>query len=192
VADIAPLVLIPGNHDGNLKNSNRQDAISPIIQALEHPNIFFFKNSGEFHATPELCFNILSVFDEDNWVDPTDDSKINIALYHGSISNCKTDIGWVMEHGEHELSIFKKFDYGMLGDIHKAQTLDFQGRVRYCGSTIQQNHGETNDKGFGIWEIQDKRKFTYRHIELINPKPFITIELTPKGKMPKGIDVPEG
>ena len=192
VADIAPLIIIPGNHDGNLKNSNRQDAITPIVQALDHPNIFFFKNSGEFHATPELCFNVLSVFDEDNWIDPTDTSKINIAMYHGSISNCKTDIGWVMEHGEHELSIFNKFDYGMLGDIHKAQTLDFEGRVRYCGSTVQQNHGETNDKGFGIWEIQDKTNFTYRHIELINPKPFITIELTPKGKMPRGVKVVEG
>ena len=192
VADIAPLVIIPGNHDGNLKNSSRQDAITPIVQALEHPNIYFFKNSGEFHATSELCFNVLSVFDEDNWIDPTDTNKINIAMYHGSISNCKTDIGWVMEHGEHELSIFKKFDYAMLGDIHKAQALDFEGRVRYCGSTVQQNHGETNDKGFGIWEIEDKNNFTYRHIELINPKPFITIELTPKGKMPKGVDISEG
>ena len=94
LADIAPLVIIPGNHDGNLKNSHRQDAITPIVQALEHPNIFFFKDSGEFHATDELCFNILSVFDEDNWVDPTDTSKINIAMYHGSISNCKTDRDW--------------------------------------------------------------------------------------------------
>ena len=192
VADIAPLVIIPGNHDGNLKNSSRQDAITPIIQALDHQNIFFFKNSGEYHATPELCFNVLSVFDEDNWTDPTDTNKINIALYHGSISNCKTDIGWVMEHGEHELSIFKKFDYAMLGDIHKAQALDFEGRIRYCGSTVQQNHGETNDKGFGIWEIKDKESFTYRHCELVNPKPFVTIELTPKGKMPKGVSVPEG
>ena len=88
-----------------------------------------------------------------------------------------------MEHGEHELAIFNKFDYAMLGDIHKAQVLDFDGRVRYCGSTVQQNHGETNDKGFGIWEIEDKETFSYRHVELINPKPFITIELTPKGKM---------
>ena len=192
LADIAPLVIIPGNHDGNLKNSSRQDAITPIVQALEHPNIHFFKNSGEFHATKDLCFNVLSVFDEDNWSDPTDTSKINIALYHGSISNCKTDIGWVMEHGEHELAIFNKFDYAMLGDIHKAQVLDFDGRVRYCGSTVQQNHGETNDKGFGIWEIEDKETFSYRHVELINPKPFITIELTPKGKMPKGVDITEG
>ena len=192
LADIAPLVMVPGNHDGNLKNSSRQDAITPIIQALEHPNIHFFKNSGEFHPTDDLCFNILSVFDEDNWIEPTDTSKINIALYHGAISNCKTDIGWVMEHGEHELSIFKKFDYGLLGDIHKAQALDFEGRVRYCGSTIQQNHGETNDKGFLIWEIESKDKFAVRHIDLKNPKPFITIELTPKGRMPKGVDIPAG
>jgi DNA repair exonuclease SbcCD ATPase subunit/DNA repair exonuclease SbcCD nuclease subunit len=192
LADIAPLVIVPGNHDGNLKNSNRQDAITPIIQALQHPNTYFFKQSGEFHATDNLCFNILSVFDEDNWIDPTNPDKINIALYHGSISNCKTDIGWVMEHGEHELSIFNKFDFGLLGDIHKSQKLDFEGRVRYCGSTVQQNHGETNDKGFGIWEIQDKDRYAYRHVELKNPKPFITIELTPKGKMPRGVNICEG
>ena len=192
LADISPLIIVPGNHDGNLKNSSRQDAITPIIQALEHPDIHFFKNSGEFHITDELCFNILSVFDEDNWIDPTIPDKINIALYHGAISNCKTDIGWIMEHGEHELNIFKKFNFAMLGDIHKCQSLDFEGRVRYCGSTIQQNHGETNDKGFLLWEIENKNSFTVRHIELQNPKPFTTIELTTKGRMPKGVDVPQG
>ena len=192
LADIAPLIMVPGNHDGNLKNSSRQDAITPIIQALEHPDIHFFKNSGEFHVNDDLCFNILSVFDEDNWIDPTNPDKINIALYHGAISNCKTDIGWVMEHGEHELSIFKKFNFAMLGDIHKCQALDFEGRVRYCGSTIQQNHGETNDKGFLLWEIENKDSFTVRHVELQNPKPFTTIELTAKGRMPKGVDVPQG
>jgi len=192
LADIAPLIMVPGNHDGNLKNSSRQDAITPIIQALEHPDIHFFKNSGEYHVDDNLCFNILSVFDEDNWVEPTDLNKINIALYHGSISNCKTDIGWVMEHGEHELNIFTKFDFGLLGDIHKAQALDFEGRIRYCGSTVQQNHGETNNKGFLIWEIENKDIFNVRHIELKNPKPFITIELTPKGRMPKGINIPQG
>ena len=34
LSDIAPTYVILGNHDGNLKNSNRQDAITPIIQAL--------------------------------------------------------------------------------------------------------------------------------------------------------------
>ena len=61
----------------------------------------------------------------------------------------------------------------------------------YCGSTIQQNHGESNDKGFLLWDIQDKENFTCRHIELKNPRPFVTINLTPKGKMPKNTEVPE-
>jgi len=81
----------------------------------------------------------------------------------------------------------------MLGDIHKTnQILDTEGRVRYCGSTVQQNHGETNDKGFLIWDIEDKNTFTVNHHVLLNPKPFITIELTPKGRMPKGTNIPSG
>ena len=35
LAEIAPTYIILGNHDGNLKNSSRQDAITPIIDALE-------------------------------------------------------------------------------------------------------------------------------------------------------------
>ncbi|HAI18628.1 MAG TPA: hypothetical protein DCM10_11690, partial [Xanthomarina gelatinilytica] len=33
--------------------------------------------------------------------------------------------------------------------------------------------------------------FTCKHVELKNPRPFVTINLTPKGKMPKGIKVPD-
>ena len=65
-----------------------------------------------------------------------------------------------MEYGENDVSIFDNFDYAFLGDIHKTnQMVDTEGRVRYPGSTVQQNHGETNDKGYLIWEIQDKEKF---------------------------------
>ena len=97
--------------------------------------------------------NVLSVFDRDNWTDPSDPDKINIALYHGAISNCQTDAGWTMEHGEDNLTIFEEFDFAMLGDIHKRQFLDKEQRVYYAGSTIQQNHGEEDDKGFSVWTI---------------------------------------
>jgi hypothetical protein len=97
-----------------------------------------------------------------------------------------------MEHGEHPIEIFEGHDYAFLGDIHKTnQKLDEEGRIRYCGSTVQQNFGETNDKGFLLWEIQDKENFTCRHVELKNPRPFVTINLTPKGKMPKNTEVAE-
>ncbi len=191
LAKIAPTYIILGNHDGNLKNSTRQDALSPIVKALDLPDLHLLKNAGETVLEPDLALNVLSVFDEDNWVAPSDQSRINIALYHGSVSGVKTDTGWVMTHGDHDIGVFAGHDYALLGDIHKTnQILDTEGRVRYCGSTVQQNHGETNDKGFLIWEIEDKNEFRVSHHVLLNPKPFVTIELTPKGRMPKGTTVP--
>ena len=102
LSKIATTFVILGNHDGNLKNSSRQDAITPIIQALDSPYIRLLKNSGETHlAYGDIVVNVLSVFDRDNWVQPTDPDKINIALYHGAISNCQTDAGWTMEQWKH-------------------------------------------------------------------------------------------
>jgi len=191
LAKIAPTYIILGNHDGNLKNSTRQDALSPIVKALDLPDLHLLKNAGEVLVGPHIAFNVLSVFDEENWVMPSDADRINIALYHGSVSGVKTDTGWVMDHGDHDIGVFAGHDYALLGDIHKTnQILDTEGRVRYCGSTVQQNHGETNDKGFLIWEIEDKDEFRVSHHVLLNPKPFVTIELTPKGRMPKGTTVP--
>ncbi len=175
---------------GTSKNSGRLDAISPIVEALEHPNLHLLKNSCEVYLRDGFALNVLSVFDEDNWQDPTDYNNVNIALYHGSISNCQTDSGWVMDNGENEVEIFEEFDYAFLGDIHKAQKLDKAGRVRYAGSTIQQNFGEEVDKGILIWDIQDRDNFTVKQIVFSNPKPFVTIELK-NGKLPE-VDIPEG
>ncbi|MAH44386.1 hypothetical protein CMI37_01060, partial [Candidatus Pacearchaeota archaeon] len=192
LANIAPTYVILGNHDGNLKNSSRQDALTPIFNALDHANLHLLKQSGETIINDDVCLNVLSVFDRDNWIKPTNSDKINIALYHGSISNCKTDIGWVMLNGEDTMEIFDGFDFAMLGDIHRRQILDDAGRIWYAGSTVQQNHGETNDKGILIWDIQSKTDWDVEPFVFKNPKPFITLELTPKGRMPKGANVPEG
>ena len=192
LANIAPTYAILGNHDGNLKNSSRQDALTPIFNALGHPNLHLLKNSGETNINDKVCLNVLSVFDRENWIKPTNSDKINIALYHGSISNCKTDVGWVMLNGEDTMEIFDGFDFAMLGDIHRRQILDDAGRIWYAGSTVQQNHGESNDKGILIWDIQSKDDWDVEPVVFKNPKPFITLELTPKGRMPKGANVPEG
>ena len=139
----APLHIILGNHDGNLKNSSRQDSISPIVNALDNPNIILHKNSGEKIIQDGLTFNVLSIFDEEHWQKPTNPDWINIALYHGAIAGVSTDVGYTMEHSDHDLTIFTDYDYALLGDIHKTnQIVDTEGRVRYPGSTIQQNHGE--------------------------------------------------
>ncbi len=191
LGDIAPTYIILGNHDGNLKNDTRQDAITPIVEALEHKNIYLLKNSGETKINDEVVLNVLSVFDRENWVKPSDEKAINIALYHGSVHGCQTSQGWIMEEGEDSVDIFNDFDYSMLGDIHKPQSMDEEGRVRYAGSTIQQNFGESINKGFLMWDIRTKEEFSVQHISITNPRPFVTIDLTPSGQVPN-THVPKG
>jgi DNA repair exonuclease SbcCD ATPase subunit len=180
LADIAPLYIILGNHDGNLNNLDRQDAITPIVQALNNPDIHLLKNSGEHNLDDQFCLNVLSIFDRDNWVKPTNPDKINIALYHGAIQGAKTDLGWAMKNTDDNLSIFDDFDYGFLGDIHKQQFLT--DRVAYCGSLIQQNFGEDTQKGLLIWDIKSKSKYSVKPIEFRNPNPFVTVEYS--GNLP--------
>tara|TARA_Y100001973_G_scaffold55721_1_gene82325 strand:+ start:53284 stop:56427 length:3144 start_codon:yes stop_codon:yes gene_type:complete len=187
---IAPLIVILGNHDGNLKNENREDAISPIVKALDDPRITLLKNSGEYSPESGLTFNVLSVFDRENWIKPSNPSSINIALYHGSISGCMTDSGWAMEHGEDEATIFNDHDYALLGDIHKPQFLDGDRKVGYCGSTIQQNFGEDQKKGYMFWLIKDKNNHVVSHYSLYHPKPFVTVILNDDGTLPEA-DVPK-
>ena len=47
LSNIAPTYIILGNHDGNLRNTHRQDAITPIVEALDLKDIHLLKNSGE-------------------------------------------------------------------------------------------------------------------------------------------------
>ena len=190
LADIAPTYMILGNHDGNLKNENRQDAITPIIEALQHSNLHLLKNSGETQLTDSVCLNVLSVFDRDNWVSPSDQSMINIALYHGAIMGCQVSDGWALENGEDDVSVFKDFDFAMLGDIHRTQHLDEERRVWYAGSTVQQNFGESLRKGYLLWNIRDKDDFTVEKRSFLSPRPFYTVEINQDGTLPK-IEVPK-
>ena len=184
LANIAPTYVILGNHDGNLKNDNRQDAITPIVNALKHPRLHLLKDSGEIHIDDGLALNVLSIFDRDNWVRPTDTNKINIALYHGAIAGCKTGSNWVMDKGDDDVSIFRDFDFAMLGDIHRQQQLDTEGRVWYCGSTTQQKFSESPLKGYLLWDIETKDEFKVTKRNVANPRPFITIRLNPDGSLP--------
>ena len=109
LASIAPTYIILGNHDGNLRNESRQDALSPIIKAINSPNLVLLKNAGETFLNDKFCLNVLSVFDEDNWVSPTKQDAVNIALYHGAIDKSKTDSNWTLG-GDHSIEIFDDFD----------------------------------------------------------------------------------
>jgi DNA repair exonuclease SbcCD nuclease subunit len=175
-ANIAPTEVILGNHDGILLNKDRQDTITPIITALSHPNIKLYKESGTYPiGIPGFSWNVFSCFDEDNWskVRPKP-GDINIALFHGGVLGSTTDIDWHIE-GEVDVNFFERFDFALLGDIHKVQFLNPKKTVAYCGSTVQQNYGEDTNKGYLLWDIRDKDDFDVNFHKVEGPKPFVTV-----------------
>ena len=189
LGSIASTKIILGNHDLNLKNKGRQDAITPIISALGDKNVELWKYSGGYE--PELYikqgervlpvnFNVLSILDPENWQKPKKNA-VNIALYHGSISGCKVDNGWTMEKGDNEVDCFDGHDLVLLGDIHKRQQLDKKGRIAYPGSLIQQNFSEEVEKGFLIWEVNDKEHISSKFITVENIRPFINVIVDESG-----------
>lgn len=176
MAEIAPTHVILGNHDGLILNKDRQDAITPIIEAINNPNIFLYKNSGTYEFAPGFEWCVLSCFDEENFykAKPSKDN-VSIALYHGAVRGSLTDVDWQLE-GESTLDLFKSYDFGMLGDIHKKQFLNKRGTIAYSGSTIQQNFGEDSEKGFLFWDIKSADDFTVDFHEIENNYHFVTVD----------------
>lgn len=122
----APVHLTLGNHDGLLTNMSRQDAVTPIVAALNNPRVFLYKKSGVYQFAPGYNWCIFSLFDEEGWKDvkpvPGD---INIACYHGPLYGAHTETDWVIEEGLN-LEFFKPYEFCMLGDIHQQQYMDYR------------------------------------------------------------------
>ena len=173
LADTAPLHMILGNHDGNMVNASRQDAITPIFDALNHPNAFLYKKSGIYPTgVPGYNWAVFSCFDEEGWKDVKPvEGEVNIATFHGCVVGSKTDQNWELE-GDVPLNFFDPYDFTLLGDIHKFQILNEEKTIAYPGSTVQQNYGEDPDKGFLFWDIRSPDDFDMTFHRLTNPHPF--------------------
>ena len=72
----------------------------------------------------------------------------------------------------------------LLGDIHRRQQLDQDGRIWYAGSTVQQNFGESLRKGYILWDIRGKDSFRVEPRLFISPRPFVTVEINRDGTLP--------
>ncbi len=189
LSDLAPTLIITGNHDCNLNNSHRMDALSPIVKALNHPRLHYLKDNG-IYLISGVHFNVLSVFDK-----PVDyvradsfEGDYKIALHHGSVHNASTDAGFTLSNTHVTTKMFEGHDLVLLGDIHKPQYLDDERTIAYAGSLIQQNHGEALGHGIMVWDLETKKcdfveipndygYYTY-HVEdgkILNPSDKIPI-----------------
>lgn len=175
------------------------DTLSPIIKALNNPNIFYYKESGVYpvsidnlHVPGHSKDNMLNLVvfscfdDETKWpkapFPAVRSDIINVGLFHGMIQGAKLQNGQIVEECPYKLKQFlDQVDYLMLGDIHQMQYLDMDYRSAYCGSYPQQSFSETVNKGYLVWDIKSKFRGRNSHdvqfIELPTVCPFYTFEL---------------
>jgi len=174
LSKIAPLIIIPGNHDCNLSNPNRLDAISPIVAELKG-DIYYWKET-KVHTFDNLSFTVISVFDETLIkASEVKTTKKKICLYHGIIHKSLTDVGSRMHRDEWTIDKFEGYDYLLLGDIHRYQYLNDEKTFAYAGSLFQKNFGETlHNHGFIFWNLKNK---TSKFYELHNDYGYITLKV---------------
>ena len=189
LADIAPTLVIAGNHDFNMANANRLDSLSPIIQLINHPNLHYLRDSGVYKVA-DTDFAVFSIVDgKDHWPDVAQcTAKRKIALYHGPVYGANTGTNFTVTSRHVETNTFNGFDAVLLGDIHTYQVLQIRDTkekkpvIVYSSSLIQQNHGELlNNHGWCLWEIPE---FTHKFIELPNDYGFYTFECADNAKLP--------
>ena len=190
LTSITDVVLIIGNHDVNLQNKGREDALSPIIDLVKkiNPNIHYWKKSGKY-TIRNIDFGVMSIFDTDKngnqltdkLPDPTHfNNEHKIALYHGPVDTIEVDSGFKMTTKHVTSHTFKGYDCVLLGDIHKRQQISTYNKdaetpaAYYCGSLIQQGFAEIPSKGFLLWDVE-KRKPQFIQVE--NDYGFKTVEI---------------
>jgi DNA repair exonuclease SbcCD ATPase subunit/DNA repair exonuclease SbcCD nuclease subunit len=173
-ADIAPTFMILGNHDCNLNNKNRLDALTPIVNSLNHPNLYFLRDTG-IYRTRTLDFVVWSITDDiENYKVPKKSKNEQVLFFHGAIDTAQTEQGIEIRNNKITLSMLNGFDYVLLGDIHKYQYLDENKRICYCGSTVQQNFGESLSHGYVLWYM--KTGFS-KFVEIPNDHGYYTLEV---------------
>jgi DNA repair exonuclease SbcCD ATPase subunit/DNA repair exonuclease SbcCD nuclease subunit len=178
-ADLAPTILITGNHDCNLNNKSRLDALTPIVNALNHPNLHYLKDSGIYQLA-DKHFVVMSVFDKPkDFIKASDfDAEYKIALHHGAVNNAMTDIGFRLVNDNVDIDTFAGYKLTLLGDIHKPnQYLDAAKTIAYPGSLIQQNYAEALVHGMLVWDT-DTQKAEF--VEIENDICYYTLEIDNK------------
>ena len=171
-------ILITGNHDCNMNNSDRLDVLTPIVEALNLPNFTYLRDT-QVYSIGGVDFGVFSIFDDkSNWPKAnTLSGNKKIALFHGPVDNSQTDVGYVVSSRHFTTDMFDGYDLALLGDIHKRQTMISPSgcKVVYAGSLVQQNFGESlNGHGFLVWDLDS---FKYEAIDIPNDYGYYTLDV---------------
>ncbi len=175
LCNMLPTIVILGNHDLNLNNKTRLDALTPIINSLNLPTLHFL-NETNVYQYEQIGFSLLHVKDKIENVIPAKsfDAETKILMYHGPVKNSATAYGYLLEGNYLDVLEHADYDYILLGDIHKHQYLNLEKTAAYPSSLIQQNFGEDLTHGIIEWDLNKK---TSEFIKIASSHGYYTFKL---------------
>jgi DNA repair exonuclease SbcCD nuclease subunit len=191
LSEIAPVVLIPGNHDLNVRAEDAPDLIGPMLNAaggalnLQPPRVNYFKYSDVYEFADMVWITgvpgrMPASLDKLKTILDQNPGKPLVGLYHESVTGAKYPNG--IEAAETPLSKSNLSDLVriagpdrvcaiLLGDIHLRQEIDFElkspiAKAWYPGSMLCLSFGEHhNGHGYLIWDYNPQNNVEKNNTE---------------------------
>jgi len=177
ILEISPIVLVCGNHDLAEQNLSKTDCLTPIVTAINSPDLFYLKRSQvyDFGAFEIANFSIFEKHRRPDELDYPSD-KPRIGLFHAPVQNSRTLHKVFDDDHSMKLDYFLGCDVVIMGDIHQYQVIEHKGiQLVYCGSLIQQDAGESVDgHGYCLWNFND---LSHKFIEVENSHGIFKIKI---------------
>jgi DNA repair exonuclease SbcCD ATPase subunit len=163
LTEVAPVVLIAGNHDCCVNVPGSLDLLTPLLAnrpALQPPRLTYWRHSGVYAAHGAVWTVIAvdgkrpSAEDEQSFIAEHGYEKLpHLCLFHEEVNGALFPNGQQMRDYRLSASSFAKYDLTLAGHIHRRQV--FAPRAAYCGSLVQQNIGESHrGHGYVLWELE--------------------------------------
>lgn len=178
---IAKTIVIIGNHDMLMDNTDRIDSLTPIFEIGNLPNVIYLDKELGFksgcYKDDNVVWCLYSSYEA--FISPDIESfkaKVKsktpvsyVGLIHTDINGAITTTNFVTENGI-DPNVFDGCDFVIAGHIHKRQEIKKNGvKIVYCSSIKQKEFGESvSGHGYVLWDISDAEEPTYEYIDVPN------------------------
>jgi hypothetical protein len=183
LSEITTLIVTYGNHDVKQNNSNLNNLSAIIKTNFSSLNKIFYIEQNGIYLFNNILFGLTNTYSKEVFSItnlPVIYKKLTkVAMYHGTITGAKTQSNYTLN----DVSFFKggdfdSYDITLLGDIHKHQYMNKKKTIAYCGSLIQQNKGESLEKGYLLWDTSKK---TSEFIQIYNNEGILKVKIAADG-----------